>query len=283
MRFMKNGLAALAVLCLAAGPAFAQSQTGLAVKDAAAATQTLCTYAVGGNQASCQVKWVWNGSAWVLEAVGAGTAANAIRATLASDDPLVTAVGGVTETAPATDTASSGLNGRLQRIAQLLAHPGTATTTITRPADTTAYANNDDISDSTSAPTTGGFTLSNACNTSGGSGELLSLVVVSSNDPAVTLQGEVWIFDSAVTAVNDNAAFALSDSDAVKLVAVIPFSLATTVAGSGTNSYFVSPSLGIAYSCSGSANLRFLVKAKNAYTPASAEQLTVRANFKATK
>src|SRR4051812_20962952 len=30
------------------------------------------------------------------------------------------AVGAVTETAPATDTASSGLNGRLQRIAQRL-------------------------------------------------------------------------------------------------------------------------------------------------------------------
>lgn len=32
----------------------------------------------------------------------------------------ITALGAVTETAPATDTASSGLNGRLQRIAQRL-------------------------------------------------------------------------------------------------------------------------------------------------------------------
>ena len=77
---------------------------------------------------------------------GAGTAAAAVRVTLASDGPGVAALGGVadaavtdptasgsltaltkgaltdlggvTETAPATDTASSGLNGRLQRIAQ---------------------------------------------------------------------------------------------------------------------------------------------------------------------
>jgi hypothetical protein len=37
-----------------------------------------------------------------------------------TDSPLATLAGAVTETAPASDTASSGLNGRLQRIAQRL-------------------------------------------------------------------------------------------------------------------------------------------------------------------
>lgn len=41
-------------------------------------------------------------------------------ATSAKQDTQITDLGGVTETAPATDTASSGLNGRLQRIAQRL-------------------------------------------------------------------------------------------------------------------------------------------------------------------
>lgn len=49
-------------------------------------------------------------------AVGVGVQ----RVTLASDDPAVAGIGGLTETAPASDTASSGLNGRLQRIAQRL-------------------------------------------------------------------------------------------------------------------------------------------------------------------
>lgn len=49
---------------------------------------------------------------------GAGTAAAAQRVTIATDDGLHTKLGSLTETAPATDTASSGLNGRLQRIAQ---------------------------------------------------------------------------------------------------------------------------------------------------------------------
>lgn len=38
--------------------------------------------------------------------------------TVATNDLLATRAGGLTETAPASDTASSGLNGRLQRIAQ---------------------------------------------------------------------------------------------------------------------------------------------------------------------
>lgn len=41
-----------------------------------------------------------------------------VRIVSASDTPEVALVGGVTETAPASDTASSGLNGRLQRVAQ---------------------------------------------------------------------------------------------------------------------------------------------------------------------
>ena len=35
---------------------------------------------------------------------------------------------------------------------------------------------------------------------------------------------ELWVFDSTITAPNDNAAWSLSDADAKKLVCVIPFS-----------------------------------------------------------
>lgn len=50
-------------------------------------------------------------------ALGATTMAGSLSVTIATDDARI---GIVTETAPATDTASSGLNGRLQRIAQRL-------------------------------------------------------------------------------------------------------------------------------------------------------------------
>lgn len=51
---------------------------------------------------------------------GQATKANSAPVVIASDDDLQGKLGIVTETAPGTDTASSGLNGRLQRIAQRL-------------------------------------------------------------------------------------------------------------------------------------------------------------------
>jgi hypothetical protein len=51
---------------------------------------------------------------------GQATKANSSPVVIASDDDLQAKLGIVTETAPGTDTASSGLNGRLQRVAQRL-------------------------------------------------------------------------------------------------------------------------------------------------------------------
>src|SRR5690349_4495191 len=57
----------------------------------------------------------------VVSMSGGGDASAANQATQITAANLTnTNLGGVTETAPATDTASSGLNGRLQRIAQRL-------------------------------------------------------------------------------------------------------------------------------------------------------------------
>jgi hypothetical protein len=280
-----------------------------------------------------------------------------------------TLLGGVTETAPASDTASSGLNGRLQRIAQRISSliallptalgaggglkvdgsgtalpvsgtvtvtnfgnaltrgagavdsntqrialasdsagivalgsagspPGgstvmtiqgtsgmtplassgyqvTCSTDITRPADTTAYAANDAWADSTSSPASGGFTLTGAARASGGSGVITDIYFLSSAVPGTLLQAEMHIFDAAATAVNDNAAWNLSDADAKLRVAVVPF----TLVADANNSFYHAQNLNIGFTCAGSANLRYLIKVKNAYTPASGEVLTVRAKI----
>lgn len=55
-----------------------------------------------------------------MASVPTGGATEATLATRLSESDFDTKVGALTETAPATDTASSGLNGRLQRIAQRL-------------------------------------------------------------------------------------------------------------------------------------------------------------------
>lgn len=148
---------------------------------------------------------------------------------------------------------------------------GTISTSITRPSDTNAYAANDALANSTSAPTAGGFTLTSACSASGGNGTILSAQVSASAGTAY--QGEIWIFDQAVTATNDNAALSVSDSDVLNLVGVIPF---TTNDVTAANAVSYVTGLNIGYTCIGTANLRFLVKIMAAVTPASAEVLAVR-------
>lgn len=145
-------------------------------------------------------------------------------------------------------------------------------TTVTRPADTTAYAAGDALANSTGSPTAGGFTLTGAAKRSGLGGVILGIEVVSNAAPGTPLQCEVWLADRAVTAINDNAAFALSDADALNFLTPIPVVLFVQA---GNNSRGGTSNLSVPYQCSGSADLRFLVRVLNAYTPASAETLTV--------
>lgn len=146
----------------------------------------------------------------------------------------------------------------------------TVSVDVTRPADTTAYAVNDCISNSTSTPTT--FTIANAAKASGGSGIITDLVVTSDADPAIPLQGEIFLFDSSVTSPNDNAAFAVSDADSKKCIGKVPFVLEDI----GNNNFFHAQCLNIGFTCVGSTDLRFLLRAKSAYTPANGEGFAFR-------
>lgn len=152
-----------------------------------------------------------------------------------------------------------------------LGFPKTISVDVTRPADAIAYAAGDAISNSTSAPTTGGFTLTSAARKSGGSGIITDVAVMSSNDPATRLSGEIFFFNQSVTNINDNTAFAVSDTEIKTCVGVVPF----TLFDAGNNGYAHLTGLNILFTCSGSADLRFLLRARNAYTPASAEVITV--------
>jgi hypothetical protein len=184
----------------------------------------------------------------------------------------------VRKAAPANTSGTDGDYEMLQMSAGMLwtnamGLGATCSTDVTRPADTTAYSANDAWANSTSVPTSGGFTFSNAARKSGGSGIITDAVIVSSNPAGTPLQGEIWIFDQAVTAINDNAAFSLSDADAKLFVGKIPFTLAVDATN---NSQAHVTGLNIMITCVGSVDLRYLVKVKNAYTPISGEVLTVR-------
>lgn len=173
-----------------------------------------------------------------------------------------------------TDSVDEGDAGALRmtpdRRLYTAAKFATVKTDVTRVADTIAYAANDAWSDSTSAPTSGGFTFTSAASKSGGSGVIMDAIVATSADAATLLQGEIWIFDTSVTNVNDNTAFAVSDSEIKTCVGKIPF----LMEDAGNNGLYHAKNLNIGFTASGSANLRFLVRVKNAYTPASSEVLS---------
>lgn len=192
-----------------------------------------------------------------LNATVVGTGTFAVQATLANE---TTKVIGTVNNAEGTNNIGYTL-GRLV----------TLSTDVTRQAaDTTTYAINDALSNSTSAPTSGGFTFTGAGRASGGSGIISDIIITSMANPALLLAGELWIFNQAVTNINDNAAFGITDGEIKTLVAIVPF----TLVDAGNNSYYHAQNLSIGYTCVGTANLRFLVRVKNAYIPVGSEVIT---------
>lgn len=178
--------------------------------------------------------------------------------------------------APATTTGTDGdyealqvSGGRLWVSA--LGFPFRVSTDVTRPADSTQYAAGDAISDSTSSPTSGGFTLTGVARKSGGSAMITDVIVTTSADAATRLSGEVFFYNQAATNVNDNSAYAVSDPEIKTLEGVVPFSLFD----SGNNGAAHISGLNMIVTCVGSADLRFHLRARNAYTPTSAEVITV--------
>lgn len=146
------------------------------------------------------------------------------------------------------------------------------TITVTRPADTTAYAANDEVCDSTSAPAV--QTLTSMARASGKSLRLVSARCIDSSNVATKAQLLVFLFDTTTTPNNDNAAFAPSDSVLNTCVAVLPFNIwypGDDTSGATGNAF--SPYLGpvLDLKTSGSANLFQRIKVLNAYVPTSAE------------
>lgn len=177
------------------------------------------------------------------------------------------------DTSPSSVTENQFANVRMNaaRVLYVSQQITTVSATVTRPGDTNAYAANDAFSNSTSAPTSGGFTLTSAAQWSGGTGIITSAVITAS---AGTLyNGEIWLFDQAVTNINDNAAFTITDGEAQTLIGIIPFNT-TDVTAANSVSYVTG--LNIGFTCVGTANLRFLVKIMSAVTPGNAEVLSVR-------
>jgi hypothetical protein len=208
--------------------------------------------------------------------MGDGTFAQVLSSGGATTSPSEAEIGAVNETAPATDTASSGLNGRLQRIAQRLttllpagasgvAVPvgnKTAVLSASPTLDTSAYASGDCLHTSV-------ISFANAVAVSGGTGTIVKLTVIDADLQSAA--GELWLFSATVTPAAANAAHSISDGDAALCVGVIPFG---PYYASALNSVSVNSSISLPFSCA--ATTLFAIAVTRGTPTYTASGLTIK-------
>lgn len=110
------------------------------------------------------------------------------------------------------------------------------------------------------------FTLADAGRVSGGSGRIVGVQIVDASDVIGSI--DVVIFDSSVTLAADNATFAISDADALKVVALVNCATIDL----GNNRISQAMNLSIPYVCSGGTSLYagLITRAANAVFAAGA-------------
>jgi hypothetical protein len=152
---------------------------------------------------------------------------------------------------------------------------------ITRPADTTAYASGDAVADSTSSPSV--LTFSRAARINQGSCVIIGAVLVDSANQTTKGDFDLFIFDTTYTANNDNASFAPTDAEMETCLGTIRFSSGNFIVGnaaSGASGNALCPGTmtdNIGFKCgSGSTSLFGRLVARSAYTPVYAEKFMIR-------
>lgn len=150
---------------------------------------------------------------------------------------------------------------------------------ITRPANATQYAAGDAVSNSTSAPVP--LIFSDAVREEGGAGLVVSATIATNSNESTKPSLELWLFDTLPTAVNDNAAFVVSDADVINVVGVLIFdSWVQGTAGTGGTMVghgdWKDSAPAPFFRCAGGKDLYGLLVARNAYTPISGEIFHVK-------
>jgi len=186
--------------------------------------------------------------------------------------------GAVTVTALVTEEAGGVSAGGQAGEAHVGEVGGSATTisvTLTRPADTTTYTANDEMTD------TGGaiLTFASAARISGGTGYITDVIVVDSAAVATKAQLLLFLFDTTSTPVADNGAFVLTDAVLNTCIGVVPFNIwypGDDTSGASGNAVGVYTGPPISFKTVGSANLFGRYKVLNGYVPVSGEVFVTR-------
>lgn len=145
-------------------------------------------------------------------------------------------------------------------------------TSFTRPSDTTTYAAGDVVCNSTSAPTV--LTFANTARLSGLGGIIQSAQLILSTRATLAGVFELWLFDTTVTATNDNTAWNISDAQLATAIGCVNFSVRVD-GDASSNCIYAPTNIGLAYKCAATSLFGVLI-ARNAYVPANAESFTIR-------
>jgi hypothetical protein len=215
---------------------------------------------------------------------------------VAEFDGVEEALGTPADAAASSDSATSGLVGLMKRllgktptlvtgrvpvdgsgVTQPVSGTVTAagfgvitTASFTRPSDTTAYAAQDIVCNSTSAPVV--LTFSGAGRANGGSGIILAARHLKSSTTTTGATYRLHLYKVAPTAINDNAPFTLLYANRANRIGFIDFSHAAAGTGSdATNALTTFANLPFVCDSAASALYGLLV-VTSAYTPTSGEQ-----------
>ena len=158
----------------------------------------------------------------------------------------------------------------------------TVSASYTRPADTTAYAANDAITDNTTAASATILTFANAARRPGLGGRIVRAMIVDSAYVATNLLCDLFLFTVSPAGNADNAALAVTDAELLNCFAVINMGASgqafpgLPTAGAGGNQIIISAESNFGFKCAaGSTTVYGLLAARNAYVPVSGEIFTV--------
>jgi hypothetical protein len=151
----------------------------------------------------------------------------------------------------------------------------TLSASFTRPANTTQYT----AKDAVGTATTNVLTFTGASSGAGQGGQITKVSILSDNITVTTKSFRLHFYTSAPTAIADNAVNTVLYANAANYVGYVDLPASGTLEASGTGggSYAtvkVDPPL--AYVTTTTGQLYGALEAIGAYTPASAEQFTVR-------
>ncbi|MGL5922137.1 hypothetical protein [Chroococcidiopsis sp.] len=144
--------------------------------------------------------------------------------------------------------------------------------TLTRPADTTVYAANDAITNSTSTPQPINFASS--ARIDAGSGVVVGARLTKNNNNLTNASFRLWLYAGVPGVPNDNATFAQQWADRTVRLGYIDFT--SPIQGADCVSFIGAfPNNQYAFKLNGGTSLFGILQALAAYGPASGEQFFI--------